>query len=459
MSDTVLRQPLKSAAVTEASEEKAVIGKVFRRLIWFCFALYIVAYLDRINIGYAALTMNKDLALTATMFGFANTLFYTTYMLFEIPSNLLLVRFGARRWIARIMITWGIASAATMLVVGPNSLYLVRALVGLAEAGFVPGMLLYLSLWFPTAYRARVMTVFMTAMPVTMLIGSPISGAILQINGAFGIAGWRWLFLLEGVPSIILGFVALRFLTDRPSEATWLTAQERATLERSLARDREDKPQPVQRTILQELGSPTVLLLCLAYFCLVNSLNTFATWSPQIIRDVLGGGTIPLVVGLVGAIPPVFTIVAMVLLGANSDRTGDRLWHTVLLFALAALGWTIVVLSAIPDIRLAGLILVSVGAFTGMALFWAFCTPLLTLEQRPASIALISTAGILGSATSPTIVGFLRDLTHSFNSGLWYAVGLLVLGILTIVIVSRIGPKRVTAHQPGGVGGRGLQNT
>jgi ACS family 4-hydroxyphenylacetate permease-like MFS transporter len=197
--------------------------------------------------------------------------------------------------------------------------------------------------------------------------------------------------------------------------------------------------------MLQELGSPTVLLLCLAYFCLVNSLNTFATWSPQIIREVLGGSTTPLVVGLVGAIPPIFTIVGMVLWGANSDRTGERLWHTLLLFAIAALGWTIVVLSAIPEIRLTGLILVSVGAFTGMALFWAFCTPLLTLEQRPASIALISTAGILGSATSPTIVGFLRDLTHSFNSGLWYAVGLLMLGIITILIVSRTGPNLVSA--------------
>jgi ACS family 4-hydroxyphenylacetate permease-like MFS transporter len=445
MTDTVLREALAPAAATEPSEEKAVISKVFRRLIWFCFALYIVAYLDRINIGYAALTMNKDLQLTATMFGFANTLFYTTYMLFEIPSNLLLVRFGARRWIARIMITWGFASAATMFVVGPNSLYFVRALVGLAEAGFVPGMLLYLSLWFPTAYRARVMTVFMTAMPVTMLIGSPISGAILQMNGAFGIAGWRWLFLIEGVPSILLGLIALRFLTDRPSEATWLSPGERATLERSLARDRQAKPLAVQRTMLQELASPTVVLLCLAYFCLVNSLNTFATWSPQIIREVLGGTAMPLVVGLVGAIPPIFTIIGMVLWGANSDRTGERLWHTLLLFAIAALGWTIVVLSAIPEIRLTGLILVSVGAFTGMALFWAFCTPLLTLEQRPASIALISTAGILGSATSPTIVGFLRDVTHSFNSGLWYAVGLLMLGIVTILIVSRIGPKHVSA--------------
>ncbi len=445
MSDTVLRQTL-AAAPVDASEEKAVVNKVFRRLIWFCFALYIVAYLDRINIGYAALTMNKDLALTATMFGLANTIFYTTYMLFEIPSNLLLVRFGARRWIARIMITWGLASAATMLVVGANSLYLVRALVGLAEAGFVPGMLLYLSYWFPTAYRARVMTVFMTAMPVTMLIGSPISGAILQMHGAFGIAGWRWLFLIEGLPSILLGLAALRFLTDRPSEAKWLSPQERGILERSIARDHQGKHAPVQRTMLQELGSPTVLLLCLAYFCLVNSLNTFATWSPQIIREVLGGNTTPLSVGLIGAIPPVFTIVGMLLWGANSDRSGERLWHTIIMFALAALGWTTVVLSAIPDIRLAGLILVSVGAFTGMALFWAFATPLLTPAQRPASIALISTAGILGSATSPTIVGLLRDFSHNFNSGLWYAVGLLVLGIVTILIVSRVGPLRVAVH-------------
>jgi len=251
------------AFIAQDTEHSRVMAKVFRRLIGFLFVAYFFSYLDRINIGFAALSMNKDLALTATMFGLANTLFYLTYMLFEVPSNLLLERFGARIWIARIMVTWGLASTATMFATGPYSLYLLRALVGLAEAGFVPGVILYLSYWFPAAHRARAMALLMMAMPATFMVGSPVSGLILQLHGAFGIAGWRWLFLLEGLPSIILGIVTYFYLTDRPKDAKWLTPAERNIVQQAL--DSETRTAPAARTgsMWQELLGARVLLLSL----------------------------------------------------------------------------------------------------------------------------------------------------------------------------------------------------
>lgn len=417
-----------AAAPADAAEER-VIGKAFRRLLWFLFLLYVAAYLDRINISYAALTMNKDLGLGAAGFGAANMVFYATYLCFEVPSNLLLVRFGARRWIARIMITWGIAAAATALVVGPGSLYVVRALVGLAEAGFVPGMLLYLGYWFPTSHRARAMAIFMTAMPATMIVGSPLSGAILGLHGVMGVAGWRWLFVLEGLPSILLGIACLFFLADRPADARWLDPVEREALQRRLDREHRGAPGPEARTPWRELWCLPVLLLSLAYFCLVTSLNTFAVWAPQIIRDVLGGSGSFLVIGIIGALPALVTLPAMPLWSAHADRTGERFWHTVGPFALAAIGWMLVVLAPMPAGQLAGLVLVSVGAFTGMALFWTFATGFLSPAARAAGIGIVSTVGLCASAASPEIVGLLKDWTHSFAAGLWYSTALLLLGI------------------------------
>ncbi|MBR1221063.1 MFS transporter [Bradyrhizobium sp. U87765 SZCCT0131] len=424
--------------ITEDVAHSRVMTKVFRRLIGFLFVAYFFSYLDRINIGFAALSMNKDLALTATMFGFANTLFYLTYMLFEVPSNLLLERFGARIWLARIMVTWGLASTATMFATGPYSLYFVRALVGLAEAGFVPGVILYLSYWFPAAQRARAMALLMMAMPATFMLGSPVSGLILQLHGAFGIAGWRWLFLLEGLPSIILGIVTYFYLTDRPSDARWLTAEERQVIQHAL--DSEGRTVPAARSgsMWQELLGARVLLLSLGYFCLVTSLNTYATWTPQIIREFLAGSHSFTTIGLLGAIPSLFTLMAMPLISFSSDRLQERLWHTVALFALTALGWLAVVTFADASWRLAGLVLVSIGAFSGMAIFWAFATPLLSVRNRAGSIGLISSAGILGSAVSPTVVGLLRDLSASFNTGIWYAIALLMIGVVTLLAAAGI---------------------
>jgi MFS transporter, ACS family, 4-hydroxyphenylacetate permease len=420
------------ALIVAETAHSRVMRKVFRRLIGFLFVAYFFSYLDRINIGFAALSMNKDLALTATMFGFANTLFYLTYMLFEVPSNLLLARFGARIWIGRIMVTWGFASTATMLATGPYSLYVTRALVGLAEAGFVPGVILYLSYWFPAAHRARAMALLMMAMPATFMLGSPLSGLIMQLHGAFGLAGWRWLFLLEGLPSIVLGVVTYFYLADGPNDAQWLTASERSVVQQALDRDNTAAPAARTGSMWRELLSAPVLLLSLAYFCLVTSLNTYATWMPQIIREFLGGAPNVAYIGLLGAIPSLFTLLAMPLVSLSSDRLHERLRHTSALFALTALGWIAVLLFGAAQWRLAGLVLVSIGAFSGMAIFWAFATPLLSVGNRPASIGLISSAGILGSATSPTVVGLLRDWTGSFNSGIWYAVVLLAIGIAAL---------------------------
>ena len=406
---------------------EAVYQKIFRRVVWFLFVLYICAYLDRINIGFAALAMNRDLGLTPTTFGIANTIFYAGYMLFEVPSNLALARFGARTWLARIMITWGIASTATALATGATSLYALRLLVGVAEAGFVPGVLLYLTYWFPQHYRARANGVFMVAQPVSIAFGSILSGYIMRMDGALGVAGWRWLFVLEGVPSIVFGVVTLFYLRDRPRDAAWLNDDERSLVEAGVA---AEAPRPsTQRSVLSELRSREVVLLCVAYFGLVSTLNTNATWVPQIVREILGGQGDFLRVGVWTAIPALLTVVAMPLWSWRSDRRRERLWHLTTPLATAAIGWLLVIYSTVPLVRFSGLSMVSVGGFCAMSILWTLPANVLSPPARAAGIAIISTAGIFGSAVSPSIIGFLRDRTGSFSAGLLYMVALLVVSI------------------------------
>ena len=406
----------------------AAYQKVFRRVVWYLFVLYICSYLDRINIGFAALAMNRDLGLTPTTFGIANTVFYLGYMLFEVPSNLMLARFGARTWLARIMITWGIASTATALATGATSLYVLRLLVGIAEAGFVPGVLLYLTYWFPQAYRARANGLFMVAQPLTIAFGSLLSGNILRMNGRFGLEGWRWLFVLEGVPSIVLGAFTFFYLKDGPREAAWLSAAEKTTITEQLAAE-YTAGATRHGSVWTELRSRDVLLLCLTYFGLVSTLNTNATWVPQIVREILGGQGDFVRVGVWAAIPALLTVVAMPIWSLRSDRQQERLWHVTIPMAAAAAGWLLVTFSTVPLVRFAGLALVSIGAFCGMSIFWTLPASILSHAARPAGIALISTAGIFGSAVSPSIIGFLRDETGTFTSGLLYMVALLVAAI------------------------------
>jgi MFS transporter, ACS family, 4-hydroxyphenylacetate permease len=428
--------------VPEEPTSESVVRKVSRRLIPFLFLLYVFAYLDRINIGFAALSMNRDLGLTATMFGIANTIFYLGYMFFEIPSNLMLARFGARMWIPRIMITWGIASTATMFASTPASLYIIRFLVGVAEAGFLPGVLLYLTYWFPQSHRARANAVFMIAMPVTIAFGASISGLILQwADGLLGIAGWRWLFLVEGLPSIVLGVVAAVYLTSRPADAKWLTDSEKTVLQTSLAAGAAPAP---SASAWRELLGREVILLSIAYFGLTMTLNTNATWTPTIAREALEGRSLSFV-GVVVAIPAFLTALVMPLWSAHSDRKKERTWHVVLPMVLAALGWLLVAASSEPWVRFIGLVGVSIGAFAAMAVFWTVPPTILSAAARPAGIAFISSCGIFASATSPLLVGRLRDLTGSFTASSFFVAAVLVAAA-ALVLVARGGHHAASAR-------------
>lgn len=302
--------------------EQVVINKLFRRLIPFLFLLFIFSFLDRINIGFAGLTMSQDLGLSSTMFGLATTLFYAMYVIFGIPSNIMLGIVGARRWIASIMVVWGIASTATMFATGPNSLYLLRMLVGIAEAGFLPGLLLYLTYWFPAYYRARANALFMIAMPVTMALGSLVSGYILSMDGMLTLKGWQWLFLLEGFPSVLLGAVVWFYLDDSPQKAKWLTDEDKRCLSEMMEKDKLRLVQPngsaslsaLQQgkgSLWRDVFTPVVLMYTLAYFFLCNTLSALSVWTPLILKS-FNQGSSNIAIGLLSAVPHICTIVAMI---------------------------------------------------------------------------------------------------------------------------------------------------
>jgi MFS transporter, ACS family, 4-hydroxyphenylacetate permease len=428
------------SVVEFSGEEDEVVRKVYRRLVWFLIVLFICSYLDRINISFAALAMNKDLNLTATTFGLASSIFYVAYIVAEIPSNMMMPRFGARIWIPRIMITWGLASAATMFATGPYSLYALRALTGLAEAGFMPGILLYLTYWFPSSYRARATAFFIMAQPITIMFGSSLSGLILDMQGFLGLAGWKWLFLLEGVPAIILGVIAYFYLADRPETAKWLSPREQEVLQNALARDeasgRKTGSATPKRGIFRELMSPPVLLLAFTYLGLVVSLITNSTWVPQIVRAVVPGGNFA-TIGLIAAIPPLAAILTMSAWGMDSDRRQERRWHVMLPMCLAALGWLCVALLGNPSGRLLGLVFCAVGTFAAQGIFWTLPATFLSAEARPIGIAMINTIGMLGTAIGPVVVGWLKDYTGTFSAGLIFVAGCILLGAACVLSIPR----------------------
>lgn len=357
--------------------EQSVIKKLFRRLIIFLFVLFVFSFLDRINIGFAGLTMGKDLGLSSTMFGLAATLFYVTYVIFGIPSNMMLSRVGARRWIATIMVLWGIASTCTMFATGPTSLYVLRMIVGITEAGFLPGILVYLTYWFPAFYRARANALFMIAMPVTMAIGSLVSGYILALDGVMNLKGWQWLFLLEGIPSVLLGVVVWFYLDDTPAKAKWLTDEEKASLQAMMEADKLQLVQPngpsshralQQRSLWREICTPIVLMYTLAYFCLTNTLSAINIWTPQILQS-FNQGSSNVTIGILAAIPQICTIAGMVWWSKRSDRLQERKHHTALPYLFAAAGWLLASATDHSLIQLLGIVMASVGSFTAMAIF------------------------------------------------------------------------------------------
>lgn len=408
--------------------EQQVVRKLFRRLIPFLFILFFFSFLDRINIGFAGLTMGKDLGLSATMFGLAATLFYVTYVIFGIPSNIMLGIVGARRWIAVIMVLWGIASTCTLFATGPGSLYVLRMIVGITEAGFLPGILLYLTWWFPAWYRARANALFMIAMPVTMMLGSAVSGYILALDGVMNLKGWQWLFLLEGLPSVLLGIVVWRWLDDKPADARWLSAQEKTALEAMLARDsKADTVIHAPRFRLREVLTPVVFMYTLAYFCLTNTLSAINIWTPQILQS-FNQGSSTIVIGLLAAIPQLCTIFGMIWWSRRSDRLQERRMHTVLPYLFAALGWLLASATSHALIQLSGIIMASVGSFTAMVVFWTTPDSAISPVARAVAIALINAVGNVGSAVSPLLIGVVHDMTGSFNGGLWFLAGLLAIG-------------------------------
>ena len=427
-------------------EEILVSRKVYRRMMWFLVLLFICSYLDRINMSFAALSMNRELGLTAATFGIASSMFYVMYIVAEIPSNVIMQRVGARLWIPRIMITWGLASSACIFAVGPNSLYALRAVVGLAEAGFMPGILLYMTYWFPEAYRARASTLFIMAQPITILFGSALSGGILEMHGVLGLSGWRWLFIFEGIPSVVLGVVAFFYLSNRPEQAKWLTQSEKGILRLALNRvsgrsgESRNVVDSLEMSLTKQLLQWPIVLMALCYFGLVMSLSTNSTWVPQIVRAVLPHASL-LHIGLITAVPSLVAIGSMYCWGAHSDRTLERVWHVVIPMLIAAAGWLTVALSPIPVVKFVGLVMVAAGTFSAQAIFWSLAPRFLSEKAKAVGIGAISVVGMLGTTVGPTIIGLLHDLTGGFQAGLSFVACCAFAGAICVGVV------QITVHR------------
>jgi MFS family permease len=422
--------------MTDASLDAAA-RKVRRRLVPFLFLLYIFAYLDRINVGFASLQMNAALGFSAAVYGFGAGIFFLSYTAFEIPSNIILARVGARRWIARIMITWGLASAAMMLVKDATSFYALRFLLGAAEAGFFPGIIYYLTRWVPARDRARTVATFMTAVVSAGIVGGPLSGALLTMDGWLGLAGWQWMFLLEGVPATILGFVVLVALPESPAGASWLTPDERSALTGRL--DEEGRSAtPRAHGVGDALRHRWIWVLALVYFVVPVALYAFGFFLPQILQATFAGT--PFQIGLVSAVPYIAGAIGMILTARQSDRTGARRPFVALgaLVSGAAFIGTSLVHGLVPSVLLLSIAMLGLATMFGP--FWTLATSFVHGAGAAAGIALINSVGNVGGFVGPYGVGYIRDTTDSFSAGL-IAIGVVVIAggglVLTVPEPSR----------------------
>lgn len=406
--------------------EHTALAKVRWRLIPFLFLLYVVAYLDRVNVGFAALDMNRDLGFSAAVYGFGSGIFFLSYTLLEVPSNLILARVGARVWIARIMLTWGIVSSSMVFVNSDTMFYLLRFVLGAAEAGFFPGLIYYLTRWFPARERARAVALFMTATAMAGVIGAPLSSALLRMDGTWGLHGWQWLFIIEGLPAILLAPIVLRRLTDRPEDATWLTHEERTWLSREMAEERA-QTHGTLTTLRSAAGSGRLWALSLLYFCIVIAFYGISFWLPQIVQAT--GTLSSATVVLLSAIPYVVATVGMVAIGVHSDRTGERRWHVAVPLLIGAAGFVLTVLA--PATATMSLITLSIAAFGiwgALGPFWTLPPAFLRGTAAAGGIAIVNSVGNLGGFVGPFAVGWIRDMTGSFSSGLLMLAVALVVG-------------------------------
>ena len=427
-----------TSLATGADFEAATYRKVIWRLMPFLFLCYILAYVDRVNVGFAKLQMQQDLGMSDSVYGLGAGIFFIGYFFFEVPSNVIMQKVGARRWIGPIMIVWGVVSACTMLVRGATSFYVMRFLLGIVESGFFPGVILYLTFWFTGRHRARMVAAFMSAVPLSGVIAGPISGWILKsMTGTGHLAAWQWLFLVEGIPSFLAGVVTLYFLTDTPAKATWLgSAEKRLILDRLQEEDEQKRRAGGSHKFSDAFRNPAVWLLCIVYFGLSSGNYGIGFWLPQVIKDSITSN--PLTIGWITVIPWGAAAIAMILVGRHSDATGERRWHFAISCLLVAAGFAA---SAIPGIpgpaRVAALTVATVGIMCSFAVFWALPTAILSGTAAAAGIAWINSVGNLGGWVSPYVVGTIRDRMHSMTPALALLSAVALVAALVGLVVTR----------------------
>ncbi|WP_449431040.1 MFS transporter [Pseudomonas putida] len=420
-----------------ASIEKRTIKKVGWRLIPLMLVCYLVNYLDRINVGFAALHMNEDVGITATVFGWGAGLFFISYFLCEVPSNLALHRVGARRWIARIMVSWGIVSTCFAFVQGPTSFLILRFLLGVAEAGFFPGMVLYISYWFPREYRGRLTALFMTAIPLSALIGAPLSGWLLETANFWDIASWKWMFIIEGVPAIFLGIIVLVYLTDKPSQAKWLTDEEKQWLISKLAVEQTPGHLSSLRDALKSLN---VMLMAIVHLGFAVGSYAIAIWLPQMLK---GHGLETVEIGLLSMIPYAVAIAGMIVWGAVSDRSANRSLHVAASCLLGAVG--LIITAAVPSLTgaLVGISISTLGVIAARPIFWTLPGSFLTGTAAAGGIAFINAFGNLGGFVGPYVIGVLKDQTGSFTMGIIAtSLPLLLSVVAALILAKRLAPAK-----------------
>lgn len=425
---------------TTTAIEARVMRATFRRLVPFLMLCYFVAYVDRVNVGFAALTMNRDLAFTSTVFGTGAGIFFLGYFLFEVPSNLAVARFGATRWIMRIMLSWGVVAAAMALVSGVSSFYLLRFVLGAAEAGFFPGILFYLTLWFPSAYRGRIIGWFMAAIPISTIIGAPVSGLILGLDGLLGLHGWQWLYILEGIPAVILAFLVPRVLIDSPEHADWLDASGRTWLIDRLGRERREREAVEHFSVGRALRDPRVLLLSLVYFGAIACTFGLGFWLPQIIK---GMGLTNTQTGFVTAVPYLIGMLGMLTLGRRSDRVGERRFHCALGLVIGATGLIASTLVTDPVATMVAFSVAAFGFLGSQPVFWTIPSSMLTGAAAAGGLALINAVGGLAGFFGPFVVGAIKDATGSYS---WGMVAIAGCALVAAVIVVALGEQRTAAR-------------
>jgi ACS family tartrate transporter-like MFS transporter len=432
--------------MTEVSDqakglEAATMRRVSWRLMPFLMMSYLLCYIDRVNVGFASLQMNKAVGIDPKIYGLGAGIFFIGYFILEVPSNLALERFGARRWIARIMLTWGAVSGAFALIGGPISFLVLRFLLGAAEAGFFPGVILYLTYWYPAEYRAKIVGIFMVAIPVAGLIGSPISGSILGMDGVLGLGGWQWIFILEAIPTIVLGILAFSCLTDRPEKANWLTPEQKAWLVAKLEGERQRAQRVPHTSVWKVLANKYVLIMALVYAGAAGASTSLALWMPQLVKSF---GLTNFQTGLVNAVPFGIAAIWMILWGRSSDRSGERVWHNALplMWMVVALCATFLVIGNMW-LMIVLLTLIAAGTYASKGPFWALSSEWLGPTVAAAGLAQINALGNLSGFFFNYAIGWIKEETGSFPLALMPIAAVATLGVISLLVIGSKQPRTV----------------